>query len=160
MTAPVSICERVIAVITTRLAAVNGAGNYNTAAGAKVFDSVRSLNESDLPCFVIFEGGETTNEGSGNNTSMLVTIPIDIECHVAADQADTGKALRKIKADGKRALMLGVGHVKDATGKLGILEYKGSNVNPRADGSSSESVTLQFVASYKEGYGDPASNTA
>ena len=150
-----SIAERVLCIIQSRLAGILSADGYWTSAGRNVRRAQRTLDEDDLPALVIWCDGETARGASGNSASMDVELQITIDAHVSADQDCTGKMLERIRADVKRACLVGRGALSDEVGAVGVLTYTGTDMQARSDGAGSEAVAVRFTASYREAYGDP-----
>lgn len=157
-----SIALRAIYAIRTRLQAINGSAPYNTAAGSNIFISRATVDDSVLPCLIIFAGDETaapsTGEGvpSGQSQAMRMTLDISVEGHIAAAQSNTGEQLEKIKADIKRALLLyAEPTLKAGLFSIGPIGYVGASPLPREDGDVTESVQCRFRVTYTEKFGDP-----
>lgn len=150
-----SLAERVLCVIEARLRGILQQDGFATSAGRKVFRALRTLEEADLPALVIWCDGETARGASGNSASMDMELQITIDAHVAADQDCTGKMLERIRADVKRACLVGRGALSDEVGAVGVLTYTGTDMQARSDGGGSEAVAVRFTASYREAYGDP-----
>lgn len=150
-----SIAERVLCIIQSRLAGILSADGYWTSAGRNVLRAQRTLEEADLPALVIWDDGETARGASGNSASMDMELQITIDAHVSADQDCTGKMLERIRADVKRACLVGRGALSDEVGAIGVLTYTGTDMQARSDGAGSEAVAVRFTASYREAYGDP-----
>lgn len=158
MTTPTkSISERVIDAVIARLEKVKQANDYRTDAGIRVFYARRTISEADLPCFVVWDGGENVTNGGGSGP-MTMKLTVNVDAHCMADQGDTGAALQMLKADAKRALLLNSGGIvdDDSNGRgFAELEYNQAQTDARRDGNASESVSLTLTANYKENYGDP-----
>lgn len=156
-----SISELVLEAIATQLATILQAGGYNTDAGANVARADRS--PSSTPALVVWDGGESTEEGDGNRRSMAMSQVVLVDAHVKAAKADTGKVIGLAKADVKRCLLRWArnGGFRNVVGlERGItLKYEGCETSARADGAQTEWASLRFVATYKEGFGDPAAET-
>lgn len=152
-----SLSERVIEAILCRLREVRKANGYRTDAGLRVFDSVRSVAPNDLPCFVVWEGNESAqgDTGSGSSASMTLDLTVTIEAHTKCDQDDTGKTLRAMKADAKKALLTPMGALRSSGVKVAAVAYSGAQPSPREDGDMAETVQITIVVTYPEGYGDP-----
>ena len=63
--------------------------------------------------------------------------------------------LERIRADVKRACLVGRGALSDEVGAVGVLTYTGTDMQARSDGAGSEAVAVRFTANYREAYGDP-----
>ena len=153
-----SLSERVIDAILCRLREVRKASGYRTDAGLRVLHSVAVNDESQLPCFVVWESGEEieAGTGSGGHESMTVTITVDVYGIVEANKEQTGRMLQRLKADAKKALLRDRGGINGSDGKgFASLAYEGSTPEPRQSGSATELVTLRFRVKFKEAYGDP-----
>lgn len=150
------LAERALCVIEGRLAGIAAWDGYATDAGLRVLRSIRTLDESDLPCVVLWDDGEDVEDASGNTASMKTTLRFSVEGHIPANQPDTGCRLGMLRADVKRALLRDRGAVADARGAIGVLTYTGSDSQSRNDGAASEAVALHFMLTYKEAYGDPS----
>lgn len=156
------IALRAIYAIRTRLQAIDGNSPYNTAAGSNIFISRATVDDSVLPCLIIFAGDETaapsTGEGvaSGQSQAMRIALDISVEGHIAAAQSNTGEQLEKIKADIKRALLrYAEPTLKDGLFAIGPIGYVGASPLPREDGDVTESVQCRFRVTYTEKFGDP-----
>lgn len=151
-----SIADRVLSVLVSRLSGITVASGYNTNAGLKVLRARRVLDTYELPAIVVWNDGEAPDGGaSGASASMTMNMNITVDLHVLADQATTGADLELIRADAKRALLVGRGGIADITGQIGTLTYVGADNQPRSDGQCTESVALHLIATYQEAYGDP-----
>jgi hypothetical protein len=154
-----SISERVIEVILERLRRIRRANGYRTDAGLHVFDSRATVDVRELPAILFFELSETpTDETAGGaSASMFMTLSLQIAARVVADSDETGKSLRELKADIKRAALNCYRIVDCESERKGIADivYKGAQAEPRPDGATTEGVILNFDVKYHEGYGDP-----
>ena len=156
-----SVSERALSAVKTKLQGILVASGYRTNAGASVFRSTKSIQTTDLPALVLWDLGETAADADGNSRSMSIALSIGIDAHIAADQADTGLMLEQIKADVKKAVLSFANPaLRDSDGTIGPIRYTGCKIGPRAEGDSTEWVSLDFVVTYKEGYGDPYTNKA
>jgi len=147
-----SISERIFSVIEKRMRRINMKDGYNTDAGLNVFRSRRTLDVDELPAIVIWDGGEIPTEALPC-ADCDQELTIDIEAHALVNQDETGLMLEEIKADVKHALFGDNpnGSIKDFQQmKLAAFGYKGCVPAPREDGSASESITMHFLARYKE----------
>lgn len=153
-----SLCERALCEVERRLSEIARADAYSTDAGLRVLRARRQLAPVEIPAVVVWDNGEQVDAGTGGGAhrSMTMRLAIEVEAHVCADQNSTGEQLERIKADVKRALCEGNGALIDDIGAIGMLAYVGAQAQSRESGAESESVTLQFEASYKEAYGDPS----
>lgn len=161
MSDPVAL--RAIDAVAVRLLAISGVGAYHTNIAARAYVERDTLDPEDLPCVVVRapeETAETVTGGkqpSGASDGMMITQEISVEGFVPAEQVDTGRALQKLKADIKRAVLIARGPpLTDADGVIGVIAYVGSSVIYRKDGSQAESVQCRFQAIYTERFGDPA----
>jgi hypothetical protein len=78
---------------------------------------------------------------------------INIEAHVPVNQDETGLVIEQIKADVKHALFGDNpnGSIEELhTIKIAAFGYRGCVPSPREDGAVSESITMHFLARYKE----------
>jgi len=157
MTEQLSISERIVEVILCRLRGIRKADGFRTDAGLRVYDSRRSVDPTDLPAIVLFDGDENATASSGSSRSYDNALQITIEAHVECDKAETGRELRALKADIKKAVMVNRGDLTDERGCMsqGALGFNSARSTSRQDGDISESVLFTFTAYFKEGYGDP-----
>lgn len=156
------IALRALYAIRTRLQAIDGNSPYNTAAGSNIFISRATVDDSVLPCLILWAGDETATASSGSapaagqSQAMRMSLDINVEGHVSAAQSNTGEQLEKIKADIKRALLLfDQPTLKDGLFPIGPLIYVGATPLPREDGDVTESVQCRFRVTYTEKFGDP-----
>lgn len=146
-----SIAERIFCVIEKRLRRISKTDGYNTDAGLKVFRARRSIDIADLPAISIWDGGETPTDAlpCANCDQEL---SINIEACAIANQDETGLVLEQIKADVKHALFGDNpnGSIEELKTKIAAFGYRGSVSFPREDGATHESITMKFLAKYKE----------
>lgn len=147
MTQELSIAERIVEVILCRLRGIRIADGFRTDAGLRVFDSVRSVDQNQLPCIVVFDGAENATNSAGGR-SYDNTLQIIVEGRAEANKDATGKILRMLKADIKTAVLV------DGD-EIGAVSYFGTEPTSRQDGDISESALLTFVVAFKEGRGNP-----
>lgn len=156
-----SISELVLEAIATQLETILLANGYNTDAGNNVLRADRS--PENPPAIVVWDGGEATEEGDGARKGMAMRQVVLVDAHARAARDDTGKVIGALKADVKRCLLRWArnGSIRDVAGlEHGVaLKYEGCDTSARADGAQTEWASLRFVATYKEGYGDPAAET-
>jgi len=152
-----SLSERVIDDVLGRLCDIKKANGYRTDAGLYVFDSQHTISADTTPAVQAFEGSENAADANGSSLSMAVSLQIVCVGHAKANTQQTGKALRALKADIKKAVLRDRGAVgKREDGKpIGALTYVGSETQPRQPGDETESVVVTFSITFKEGYGDP-----
>lgn len=162
MTDPRTLSERVIAAIMAQLATITTSNGYRTNAGLLVERAVRTipLSDSQPTGFVVWDLGESTDEGDGQHRSMMVRLKIGVDFATFADQDETGQRLQDGKADFKRCVLdwAWARGVVDSEGNIGPLAYNGASTSARQDGSDAELVSFELVASYKEGFGNPFSH--
>lgn len=151
------ISERIILAIIAQLGTILKSNNYETDAGLNILRSVKTIDST--PAIIVWDLGEKTSEGAGNHRSMTMELSVAIDCHVAADLDETGVNLELVKADVKKSLMSWAfsGGIRDNDGRIGPLIYQSAQTSAREDGSSTESVALQFSVVFKEAYGNPYS---
>ncbi len=159
-----SISEQLLCDIEAQLQRISVERGYLTDAGARVFRARERIEESDLPCIVLWDAGETAEAASGNSASMTIKQSILIEAHVPANLADTGRAIGAIKSDIKRAVLRWArpqqrGWAHGGQDDPKPITYVGAEVQPRAGAGISEVAALTFIATYREGYGDPSNPT-
>jgi hypothetical protein len=147
-----SVAERIFCVIEKRLRRINKTDGYNTDAGLNVFRARRSIDIAELPAISIWDGGETPTDpfASANCDQDLV---INIEAHALVNQDETGLVMEQIKADIKHALFGDNpnGSIEELNKlKIAAFGYRGCVPSPREDGANSESITMHFLARYKE----------
>jgi hypothetical protein len=159
MSQPIS--EAVFEAIITQLKTIRPENGYRTDAGRYVFRARDAINSSELPAIVVWDAGEEPQGGTGDGSSYSMTInqSIDIEIQVPAEQADTGYMIGAGKADVKQCLLSwapsgGIREVCQGS-KIAVLAYEGAEALPRPAGADAEIVSLRFVATYQEGFGDP-----
>jgi hypothetical protein len=159
----VSLSERALCVIASRLRAIRTDDGYSTNAGLNVLRARRKVNADECPAAVVWDLGETVNgeSGASGNGAMNIVMSVNVEAHAAANAEDTGEVLERVKADVKRAVMSASmnGGIEDDAGQIGVLTYKGAACFAREDGATTESITVQFSISITERYGDPTRAT-
>jgi hypothetical protein len=156
---PLTLAERALCIIESRLAGIARLDGYATDAGLRVFRARRTLDERDIPAVVLWDDGETVADGgSGNTASMSIGLTFSIDAHVPADQDCTGRELERVKGDVKRGVLAARGALIDDLGAIGVITYTGCDTQARSDGAASEAVSLHFTANYKEAFGDPTSS--
>lgn len=154
-----SINEAVIAAFIDRLKGIRNSDGYATNAGLNVYDSMQTFEPEmyEGGALSVWDDGEAPVAGTadGSQASMMVGLTVSVDALAAADRADTGLTLRALKRDVKRRLLqpdwLGLA----TQGRVGVFAYRSANPLPRRDGSDVEGVRMQFVVTYKEGFGDP-----
>jgi len=147
-----SIAERILCVIEKRLRRIREVDDFNTDAGLNVFRSRRTLALEELPALVIWDAGENPTEPLPC-ADCDQELSINIEAHAPCNQDETGMVLEQIKADVKHALFHGNpnGAIEDFKKlKIAAFGYRGCVTFPREEGANSESITLRFLAKYKE----------
>lgn len=156
------IALRALYAMRTRLQAIDGNSPYHTAAGSNIFIARATVDQTLLPCAIIFAGDETATAStgdappSGQSQAMRVQFDVTVEGHVAAAQSNTGEQLELVKADIKRALLLyATPKLTDGGLLIGPIAYLGATPLPRADGDVTESVQCRFRITYTEKFGDP-----
>lgn len=156
-----SISELVLEAITAQLATILVSGGYNTDAGENVSRADRS--PENPPALVVWDGGESTEEGDGARKGMTMQQVVLVDAHVRAARDDTGRVIGLLKSDVKRCLLRWArnGGFRAIAGlERGVaLKYESCETSARADGAQTEWASLRFVATYKEGYGDPSAET-
>lgn len=154
-----SIAERALAEVARRLESITVANGYSTDAGLRVFRARRSISKTDLPCVVVWAGQEAIENGDGSHLAYSVVLSIIVDGHVMANQLTTGKTVEGLRADIKRAVLSDrSGALSDSVGNIGLLAILSSDGAPRDDGGESETVAVQFSASYREAHGNPFSS--
>lgn len=159
-----SIAERALCEIERRLKRIRVADGYSTDAGLHVFRARRSLPVEELPALILWDSGETPFRADGSMDAYVLTLRVTVDAHVKADQDCTGREIGETKADVKRAVLSGPkgaladGPPPDSANKIGIIAYAGASVTPREEGSQTESLSMTFDVTFKEGYGNPNSS--
>lgn len=153
------LAERAICEVECRLKRIRAADGFSTDAGRSVFRARRRIDASQCPAASIWDAGEQIANGGGSSDAYDVVLRLSVEIHAQADQDATGHVLELAKADVKRALLRGakglLADSPDRSGLIGTLAYTGCTANPREEGATTESVSLNFEARYREGYGNP-----
>lgn len=160
------LAYRALAAVIARLRTISVANGFNTDAGLYVDLARRRSTFDDLPdgaaaALTVFRG-ERTKTASGRDgeevandgvmPSYTSRFVINVEAHVLGDQDDTGLNLELLVADVERAME---NADAPAIERFAMVESLGDAPTDRAEGDSTEAVTMQFVVVFKQRYGDP-----
>jgi hypothetical protein len=153
---PTPISELVLEAIEAQLATIQVANGYLTDIGLNVSRADRTPDPDSI---VVWDGGESTDEGHGGMRGMAMEQVVLVDVHFRAGKADTGLLIGKGKADVKQCLLRwsrnGGFRAVPGLGNGASLSYESCETSARADGAQTEWASLRFIAKYKEGHGDP-----
>lgn len=159
------ISERVMAAVIEKLSTITLANGYETDAGANAQRLIPGAALDGLPALVLTETSELPNQGSAtdNSASMSIALGFAVELHGAPDAEDTPAWLGQARADVKRCLLGWAAGltgdrkrgVRDEFGQIGPLSYFGSDVIAQPQGAKTAAISVRFVCTYREGFGDP-----
>lgn len=142
----------IAAELSARLARISVANEFNTNIGARVFRGRHKIDDSQVPCAVLFEG----QDGVANLKNKLTELKIDqgyvLGGYDRCDADNPNDKAHLIIKDLKRAVFDG-----DATlgGKVRIVEYIGRDIGPRADGVAIVFAVIEINVEYAENLLNP-----
>jgi hypothetical protein len=139
-------------LVSERVAAIQIANAFNTDVGLKVYRGKLSLNLSDLPCVVIVEGDDTTEDQ--RKSEIKLQQQYVIEAHHSCDPLQPNDTAHLLLKDLKRAIFGG-----DVTFggriKRDGLKYLGRAIGTRADGTNICAASITIAIEYVEDLGNP-----
>lgn len=156
-----TICERVQAVILSRLQGILTASGYASNMGQQVDRERMEMDESEtFPRLNLQFVSKTPQGGSVDFGSMrnqfLVTWRVEIW------RKSSSPEMLALIGDVERAVLVAdsFGGVSDGSGKLAALGYGGTEqIAPPQDGQGVGGVAVTFTAKVIETWGSPSSNT-
>lgn len=144
--------QLLLAAIVARVQAVQTASGFQTDAGQLVFfGETPELGPDDPNEAIAVVVGDEEPKYQGAN--LLIRLPVSIQAVAKADLEAPWLAIEAVIADIKTAVEL-------ADRKLGglipqPLERGPVRTMPRAKGSTTVGVSVQYLATYVEGWGTP-----
>ena len=152
-----TIREQIIKAIIAKLARVKKASLFETDCGLNVHREKSRLNpQTDLDCFVVFPGSETTTRGGGY---VSCTMEIAIEGHVVFGAIPPSIVKEQILGDVIK-IMTDRKTITDTTNGLADdVNYAGGGGTASAEaGDISIGVPTVFQVKYRFKSGDPFSS--
>lgn len=142
-----SKASQLAATIFARLQAITTANGYETNIGARGFRGRRKLEEEHMPCFVLHEGDDTTQDST--KKAVAIRQEYVVEGHMTCDPNNPNDAAHKMISDIKRVIW--------ASGFDGTAQtyYNGRGIAAREDGANSVSCFVRFAVSYPERLDQP-----
>jgi len=131
--------------LTARIQQIRQINGFETDIGAHVFRGRRVPDEDKLPCAIVVEGEDRpADEQRGR---VKIEARYQIEGHCQCDPDNPNDVANAMVADIKRAVFSG-----DPTfGKIiRDLRYGGRTINPREDGLSFVSASVEIVVTWAE----------
>lgn len=145
----------IAANLSTILAGITVAGGYKTDIGANVFRGKLKIDEADVPCSVLDEGGDRPkSDGSSANVPAAIKLkPVQLlqryhaSGHVVCDPDNPNDAAHLVLEDLKRAIFAG-----DRTlgGVVRNIHYVGRDIGRREDGLALVSAVIAFDVEFVE----------
>lgn len=142
--------EAIGEIVKTRLEKCTVLLGAETNLGAKVYLGRRKIDDTMIPCVTLIEGADNP-ERERRGDEYVIERPYVafayIPCDPDAPNAAAHAALRDMKrvlfaVDGKPDINFG--------GQVKRVDYRGSDIGPRADGASFVVAAIEFVAVYVE----------
>ena len=151
-TTPFKKISDIAAELHSRMQAITVAQGCETDIGARVFRGRRNVDETHVPCVVIIEGSDSTNDRPGRMPSISVTQRFVLAAYLPCDPDNPNDAAHAAVRDIKRALFRDGGRWG---GKVLGLTYQRRDIGPRADGRPIVFVTVDIDVDYVEDLTDP-----
>ncbi len=136
--------------LDTRLRGIAPAAGYRTPMGERVYRGRRRLNEEHIPCIVLIESDDEPQDHRPGRVKLAQRYLI--EGHTPCDPDNPNDAAHDILSDLKRAIFAG----DDTLGGLvRTLKYLGRSIEPREDGLSLVSASIEIEVDYIEDLSNP-----
>ena len=148
--------EGVASEILSRLAGVTVALGYETDVGASVFAGRKRIDDDQIPCVVLIEGGDVPSRSGPSRTSHKVVQHYVLQAYLACDPNAPNTAAHKAIRDLKRAIFRTAGK-PDPTwnGKVSEVRYLGRDIGPRSDGSAFVVAVIEIEIDFVEDVANP-----
>ena len=143
--------ESIANEMSARLSQISIANGYNTDIGLRNFRGRLKIDQEDIPCCVLVEGGDTVGKSNGLKNVQIFQEYV-LGGYALCDPDNPNDMAHKIIKDLKRAVFA------DGTtwgGRVRSIEYKGRNIGPRSDGVSVVFAVIHVVVEYAEDLTQP-----
>ena len=143
--------------ISTRMATRTTALGAETNLGVRVFRGRRMVDDDQVPCVALIEGGDEIEENDSQRTlEARIKQTYVALAYVPCDPAHPNDAAHAAIRDMKRALFTTAG-APDRTlgGKVKRVHYRGRDIGPRADGAAFVVASLEVAVEFVENLATP-----
>lgn len=146
-----SIEDKIAAELAARVAQISIVNGYRTDIGQQVFDGRRHLDETHMPCTVIF--ADDDDPAGAQLPNSKTSLPFLLEGHAACDPDHPNVVGRKIVSDLKKAVFSGDLTFGDK--RAVACRYGGRSISPRPDGLALISANIVVVVDVVENLAAP-----
>lgn len=152
MTTQFQTADEIATLLSARLATIREVNGYETEIGARVFRGVRKVEDDQVPCAVLIEGGDTVEQSKSRVPSARIQQDYILGGYTTCDPANPNDAAHAVIRDLKKVIFAG-----DATlgGKVPIIEYRGRDIGPRTDGVPIVFALIEITVTYVEDLTNP-----
>ncbi len=147
-----TIRETNIKAVLARLALITTANGYTTNIGAHVLRARKKIDDTELPCAVVWSGDESGEHKYGE---LACKMTLKIEGIVAFGNDDPSVIGEKIMGDIKKNLLDPAW--TRSPDYIDALHYTGGAVETPDDGQITVGAAVSFELTHTEKLGDPAS---
>lgn len=138
--------------LSERLATIKVANGFETDIGLLVMRGTRKVEDDQVPCCVLIEGADRSEQGAGRLPVAKVEQEYILGGYAPCDPGNPNDAAHKVLRDLKRAIFKG-----DTTlgGRVPRVEYKGRDIGPRTDGVPIVFAMIEISVTYVEDLTNP-----
>lgn len=140
----------IASALADRLAGISIENGYLTDMGLRVYRGKQRLDESNIPCSVLVEGDDETQEQDDADVRLYQGYLI--EGHAECDPDNPNDTAHLIISDLKRAIFSGDLRIG---GLVSGIRYKGRVIDPREDGLKLVSAAIEIDVNYSEDLANP-----
>lgn len=145
-----STASEIAVAIADRIASITLVNGYATPIGTRVYRGKRRLDESAIPCAVIFEGDDAPADEQ--RSKAKIEAHFIIEGFTQCDPDNPNDAAHLVIADLKKAVF---GGDLSFGGKVRDVRYLGRTIQPREDGMSTVAASVEITVTYVENLASP-----
>jgi hypothetical protein len=147
--------EDVADEIERRIKTIKIADGFETDIGMRVMMGRRKLPaEDEMPCAVIIEADDATDDESGKSRSakVKVSLPLVIDAFDRCDPDNPNRKAHAMLRDMKKVIFNGD---RMLNGLVHSLKYIGKDIGPRPDGAAMVMARLMIEVYYVEDLSNP-----
>lgn len=145
----------IAAHLSAVLATVRKVNGYETDIGVRVFRGVRKVQDEQVPCAVLIEGGDRVKQGpSKREATASIEQDYILGGYSPCDADNPNDEAHKIIRDLKKAIFAG-GNGTTLGGKVPEITYTGRDIGPRTDGAPIVFALIEVTVTYVERLATP-----
>lgn len=155
MTVVLTSAENVATEIVRRMKLVTVAQGAETDIGATVYQGLRRVDDSMIPCCVLIEGVDQV-QGANLRADVNLDQRYVLFGYLPCDSLNPNVAAHAAIRDLKRAIFTTAGVADSRWGfKVREVSYLGRDIGPRADGAAFVLAAIEISVGYAESLANP-----